>query len=103
MQPLAILAIALGVVMITGASATLVMTRHRAEVPGAGVNRWQRHGTIPLAAAGLALGAVSRVNGPSPATHSIVFAVGLALLLGGLVCALIGAARASLAHRGVRQ
>jgi|ERR1700722_11517872 hypothetical protein len=103
MQPVAILAIALGVVAITGASATLVLTRHRAEPADAGVNRWQRHGTIPLAGAGLVLAVISRVDGWSPATHNIVFAVAVTLLLSGLLCALIGAALASQAQRGARQ
>jgi hypothetical protein len=103
MQPLAILAIALGVVMITGVSATLVLTRHHAGPADAAVNHWQRHGTIPLAGAGLVLGVISRANRGSPATHNVVFAVTVALLLSGLVCALIGAARASQAQRSVRE
>lgn len=94
MQPLAICALALGAVMIVGAP--LVIRAHRDVRPrNAGINRWQQHGSIPLAAAGLTLGFVSRAGGQLRATHDVVYAVGAALLLAALLCALAGAAAAT--------
>ena len=55
-----------------------------------GTDCWQVHGSIPLAGAGLTLGVISRISEPTPATHDIVSAVTVALLLAALVCALIG-------------
>jgi len=94
MQPLAVAALTAGLLMIIGVTATLIRTRHATRPHPARVNRWQRHGTIPLAAAGLALAVISRSGGQSPATASITFAVALAVLLAALLCALIGAATA---------
>jgi hypothetical protein len=94
MQPLAVAALIVGALMIVGVTATLIRTRHAARPQPARVNRWQRHGTIPLAAAGLALAVISRSGGQSPGTASITFAVALAVLLAALLCALIGAAAA---------
>lgn len=91
MQPLAIGALAAGAVMAIGVSVTLILTRHAIKPRPAGINRWQLHGSIPLAAAGLALGAISRGSGQSPATHSVVIATATALLLGAFMCALAGA------------
>jgi hypothetical protein len=92
MQPLAIAAVTSGAVMLIGVAGTLIWARRRA----AGLNSWHRHGTIPLVAAGLALGVVSRVGtGQTSATHDIVFAVTTVLLLGALLCALAGAAAAT--------
>jgi hypothetical protein len=94
MQPLAICALALGAVMIIGVP--LAIRAHRDVRPRtAGINRWQQHGSIPLAAAGLTLGFISRGRGQSPATHDVVYAVGAALLLAALLCALAGAASAT--------
>lgn len=94
MQPLAVAALIVGALMIVGVTATLIRTRHAARPQPPRVNRWQRHGTIPLAAAGLALAVISRSGGQSSATASITFAVALAVLLAALLCALIGAAAA---------
>jgi 4-amino-4-deoxy-L-arabinose transferase-like glycosyltransferase len=91
MQPLAIGALTVGAIMVIGVSVTLVLTRHALKPRPAGINRWQLHGTVPLAAAGLALGAISRGSGQSPATHDVVFATATGLLLGALLCALAGA------------
>jgi hypothetical protein len=100
-QPLALWAIAFGVVMVIGVSVTLVRTRRHLKPGPAGMNRWQRHGTIPLAAAGLGLGVISRGSGQSPATHGIIYAETIALLLAGLLCALVGAAVATRQRPGV--
>lgn len=91
MQPLAIVALAAGVVMVIGVSVTLIRTRHATKPRPAGLNRWHLHGSIPLAGAGLTLGVISRGGGQSPATHSVIFATATALLLGALLCALAGA------------
>ena len=100
-QPLAMWAIAFGVVMVVGVAVTLVRTRRHRTTGPAGMNRWQRHGTIPLAAAGLALGVISRGSGQSPATHGIIYAETIALLLAGLLCALVGATVATRQRPGV--
>jgi hypothetical protein len=100
-QPLAMWALAFGVLMVIGVSVTLVRTRRHLKPGPAGMNRWQRHGTIPLAVAGLALGAISRGRGQSPATHGIIYAETIALLLAGLLCALVGAAVATRQQPGV--
>jgi hypothetical protein len=86
MQPLAIIAIVAGVIMIIGVSVTLIRVRRGA------AGRWNRHGTVPLAAAGLALGAIARTGGgQTSATHIVMFTVTTVLLLGALLCALAGA------------
>lgn len=95
MQPLAMYALASGVVMILGASATLAMARYDARRRRMAINRWHMHGSIPLAAAALAIGAISLSGGQSPATHKVIFVIGATLLLAALVCALIGATAAS--------
>jgi ABC-type tungstate transport system substrate-binding protein len=94
MQPMAISAIAVGVVMLIGVSATLVLTRRAMRPRRGSVSRWQLHGSMPLAGAGLALAVISRSSGQSPATHDITFAVATVLLLAALLCALAGAAAA---------
>jgi hypothetical protein len=94
MQPLAMAALATGAVIIAGVTVTLILTRRNSKPLPAGINRWQFHGTIPLAASGLALGVISRSGGQSPATHDITFAVAVTLFLAALLCALIGAATA---------
>jgi hypothetical protein len=100
MQPLAMYALASGVVMILGVSATLIWTRRHAHPSSAAVNRWQRHGTVPLAAAGLAIGVISRSSGQSPATHDVVYTEAITLLLTALLCALIGAVVATRRRHG---
>jgi hypothetical protein len=92
MQPLAIWALASGIVMVAGVSVTLVLTRRAIKPRPAGINRWQLHGSIPLGAAAVALGAISRGSGQSPATHNVIVATAGALLLGALLCAVAGAA-----------
>lgn len=91
MQPLAMYALASGVVMILGVSAALVLARRGLLSSRRGISRWQRHGSIPLAAAGLAIATISRSSGQSPATHDIVSAEAVTLLLAALLCALAGA------------
>jgi hypothetical protein len=92
MQPLAIAAVTIGAVMLIGVAVTLIRARRAA----AGLNSWHRHGTIPLVAAGLALGAISRIDtGQTSLTHDTMFAVTTVLLLGALLCALAGAAAAT--------
>jgi hypothetical protein len=92
MQPLAIFAIASGVVMVLGASATLILSRRATGPRRYAISRWHRHGSIPLAAAGLALAAISRSGGQSPPTHDVVSAVATTLFAAALLCALVGAA-----------
>jgi hypothetical protein len=95
MQPIAIAAVAIGIVMIMGVSATLAMTRRRISPGPRGVNRWHLHGSIPLAAAGLTLGVISRGSGQTPATHHVLFTVTSVLLLGAFLCAVAGATSAT--------
>lgn len=102
MQPLAIYALITGAVMILGVAVTLIMTRHAAEPRRAAVNRWNMHGSFPLAAAGVVIGVISRSGGQSPATHDVVYVVAATLLLAALLCALVGAARASMASSRLR-
>lgn len=66
------------------------------------LNRWNRHGSLPLAGAGIVIGVISRGGGQSPVTHDVVYAVAAALLLAALLCALVGAAVASTARSGLR-
>ena len=95
-QPIAIAAIACGLVMVAGVSATLVRTRHDAsERRRTGVNRWQFNGSVPLAGAGIALGVISRDGGQTAVTHDVLFAVTSLLLLGAVLCALAGAIAAT--------
>jgi hypothetical protein len=102
MQPLAIYALTIGAVMILGVAVTLILTRHAAEPRGVAINRWNRHGSFPLAAAGVVIGVISRGGGQSPATRNVVYAVAATLLLAALLCALVGAAVASMARSGLR-
>jgi hypothetical protein len=102
MQPLAIGALACGAVMVIGVLVTLILTGRGVKPRPAGINRWQLHGSIPLGAAGLALGAISRGGGQSPATHDVIFATATALLLGALLCALAGAVTETRHHRAAR-
>ena len=96
MQPLAIAAITIGVVMLVGVTVTLILARRRATPGPVGFNPWQRHGSLPLVAAGLALGIIARTgSGQTSATHEIMFAVTTVLLLGALACALAGAVAAT--------
>ncbi len=94
MQPLTICAIASGVVMVLGVSVTLIRTRRAAPPHPAGINRWHRYGSIPLAAAGLAEGVIAR-SGPSGAPHEILYVVSVALLTAALLCATAGAVAAT--------
>jgi len=90
MQPLAMFALASGIVMVIGVSVTLVLTLRNAKPHPVGINRWQRHGSVPLGAAALALGAISRDSGQSPTSHRVIVATACALFLGALVCAVAG-------------
>jgi len=95
MQPLAIAALSSGAVMVLFVTAGLILSRNRVDPRRRTINRWHRHASIPLAAAGLALGAMSRGGGQLPATHDIIYAEAITLLLAALVFAVIGAADAS--------
>lgn len=95
MQPLAIYALASGVVMILGVSATLLLTRRDARRRRTATSRWHMRGSIPLAAAALACGAISLNNRQSPATHTVIYLETGALLLAALLCAVAGASAAS--------
>jgi len=100
MQPLAWFALAAGIAMILGVSAMLIISRPEAASRPAAIGRWHRHGSIPLAAAGLALGAISLGSGQTPATHAVLFAEAAALLLAALLCALAGATAATRQRHG---
>ena len=102
MQPLAIAVLACGTLMIIGVSVTLAVTKRGIKPRIGGVNRWQLYGSIPLAGAGVALGATSRGSGQSPATHDVIFATVTALLLGALLCALTGAVTETRDQRSAR-
>jgi hypothetical protein len=95
MQPLAVYALATAVVMVIGVSVTLVRTRRAVNPRPGRVNRWQLHGSIPFAAAGLALGVISRGSGQSSTTHNVLSATAVTMLLAALLCALVGAAVAT--------
>lgn len=69
--------------MITGTLVTLIPARRAIKPRRPGVNRWQLHGSIPLAGAGLALGAISYRGGQPHAAHH----VGLGIDVVSLVCA----------------
>jgi hypothetical protein len=85
--------------MLAGVSVTLIMTRRGKPRPG-GINRWQRHGTIPLGVAGATLALLSRGSGQSAATHAAVVTV---LLVAALLCAVVGAASTTRRVSGARQ
>lgn len=95
MQLLAVIALVVGVVMIAGVTVTLILTRRTTKARPGGMNRWQQHGSIPLVAAGLVIGVVSRGGAQSHATQEITFAVASTLFLAAFLCALIGAATAT--------
>ena len=94
MQPLAICALAVGAVMLIGAPVT-IRARRDVGSRGVGINRWQRHGSIPLAAAGLVLGVISLGSGQSRVTHDVVYVVATTLLLAAVLYAVAGAAAAT--------
>jgi hypothetical protein len=48
------------------------------------------------------IGVISHGGGQSQATHDVVYAVAAALLVAALLCALVGAAVASMARSGLR-
>jgi hypothetical protein len=50
----------------------------------------------------VAIGVISRGGGQSPATHEVVYAVAATLLLAALLCALVGAAVATMARSSLR-
>ncbi len=95
MQPLAMYVLASGVAMILGVSATLVATRRDVRRRRSAISRWHVHGSIPLAAAALAIGAISFSGGQSPGTHKVIYVIGATLLLAALLCATVGATAAS--------
>jgi len=102
MQPLAIGVLVSGGLVALGVVVTLILTRRGIRPHRLTINHWNRHGSLPLAAAGVVIGVLSRGGGQSQATHDVVYAVAAALLLAGLMCALVGAAVASAARSGVR-
>jgi hypothetical protein len=102
MQPLAIGALVSGGLVVLGVVVTLIVTRRDTKLGRVTVNRWNRHGSLPLVGAGVVIGVISRGGGQSPVTHEVVYAVAAALFLAALLCALVGAAMASLARSGLR-
>jgi len=103
MQPLAVSAVALVVIMLAGVSVTLIWARRRTQPLPGGMNRWQLHGCIPLGLSGLVLGAISRGSGQTPATHQVLFVSATVLLLGGLLCGLAGVVSGTRQQRAARQ
>jgi hypothetical protein len=102
MQPLAIGVLVSGGLVVLGVVVTLILTRRDTKAGRVTVNRWNRHGSLPLAGAGVVIGVISRGGGQSPATHDVVYAVAAALLLAALLCALVAAALASMARSSLR-
>jgi uncharacterized protein (DUF2126 family) len=102
MQPLAIGALVSGGLVVLGVVVTLFLTRRDAKPGRVTVNRWNRHGSLPLAGAGVVIGVISRSGGQSPVTHNVVYEVAAALLLAAVLCALVGATVASMARSGLR-
>jgi FtsH-binding integral membrane protein len=98
-QPLTVYAIASAAVMVLGVSAVLLRTRRDAKPRPAGLSRWNRHGSIPLAAAGLAEGAIAR-SGQSAASHEILNVVSVTLLAAALLCATVAATAATRQRHG---
>jgi hypothetical protein len=91
MQPLAISALATTAVLIVGVVSTLFLTRKKGTRGLLLAGRWHRHGSVPLAGAGLVLAVISRASGQVPATRDIVYAAAATLLIGALLCAVTGA------------
>ena len=102
MQPLAIVVLVSGGLVALGVVIKLILTRRETTPRRVTVNRWNRHGSLPLAGAGVVIGVISRGGGQSPVTHDVVYAVAAALLVAALLCALVGAAVASMARSGLR-
>jgi hypothetical protein len=102
MQPLAIGVLVSGGLVVLGVVVTLFLTRRDTKPGGMTVNRWNRHGSLPLAGAGVVIGVISRGGGQSPVTHDVVYTVAAALLLCALLCALVGATVASMARSRLR-
>jgi hypothetical protein len=100
MQPLAIGALATTAVMIIGAASTLFLTRKKAARGPVATGRWHRHGSVPLAGAGLVLAVLSRAGGQAPATQNIVYTAALTLLIAAVLCAVTGAVTQTRQQRG---
>jgi hypothetical protein len=94
MQPVAMLALASGLVLVSGVVVTLTRRDARSR-RSSGAGPWHRHGSIPLAMAGLVIAVISRGGGQSAATHDALYAEAVTLLLGAAACALVGAATAT--------
>jgi hypothetical protein len=93
MQPVAIFALASGLVLVAGV--VVALTRRDAGSRRDGAGPWHRHASVPLALAGLVLAVISRSGGQSAATHEVLYAESVALLLGAAGCAMVGAANAT--------
>jgi hypothetical protein len=100
MQPLTVCAIASAVVMVLGVSALLLRPRRDAKSRPTGLRRWNLHGSIPMAAAGLAEGAIARSSGQSATSHEILYVVSVTLLAAALLCATVGATAATRQRHG---
>jgi peptidoglycan/LPS O-acetylase OafA/YrhL len=98
MQPLAMFALASGLLLVAAVVAALARRDRRSRRSGVGA--WHRHGSIPLAAAGLALAVVSRGSGQSAATHDVLYGEAVALLVAAVGCAIVGAADATRRRAG---
>jgi hypothetical protein len=91
MPPIVIAVVALGVAMAMGIPATLAIARRSGRSVQAAVRRWHLQGSVPLAAAGLVLGVVSRQAGQSPVTYDVTYVVAGTLLFAAFLLALAGA------------
>ena len=100
MQPLAISALVTTAVMIVGVISTLFLTRKNRSRGLIAAGRWHRHGSVPLAGAGLTLAVISRASGQAPATRDVVYAAATTLLIGALLCAVTGAVNTTRQQRG---
>lgn len=100
MQPLAVSALATTAVMMVGVVGTLFLTRKNRSRGLSLAGRWNRHGSVPLAGAGLVLAVISRASGQAPATRDIIYATATTLLIGALLCAVTGAVATTRQQRG---
>jgi hypothetical protein len=98
MQPVAMIALASGLVLVAGVVVTLIRRDVKSRRGGAGP--WHRHGSVPLAGAGLVLAVLARGGGQSAATHNVLYAESVVLLLGAVACALVGATNATRRRAG---
>ena len=99
MPPIVIAVVALGVAMAMGIPAALAIARRSGRLGQARLRRWHLQGSVPLAAAGLVLGVISRQAGQTPVTYHVMYVVTGTLLFGAFLLALAGASAATRQRR----